>query len=232
MGDGGGPSVEPWYVICKAVAIPPVKLWFNWRFEGLDLIPASGPAIVAANHISYLDPFANGYAVMKAGRRPRFLAKDDLFKIPVVGTAIHGAGQIPVDRGSGGSAPLVSAARALEDGEVVVIYPEGTVTKHADSLPMEAKTGTVRLSLMSGVPITPMASWGGQAVWQKSGKGSLKFGRPIWVKVGEPIDFNERAAEVNDRDALHEMTGELIAALTALVVDLRERYPKRWSSDG
>jgi 1-acyl-sn-glycerol-3-phosphate acyltransferase len=97
---------------------------------------------------------------------------------------------------------------------------------------MEAKTGTVRLSLMSGVPITPMASGGGQAVWQRSGKGSLKFGRPIWVRVGEPIDFGERAAEVNDRDALHEMTGELIAALTALVVDLRDRYPKRWSSDG
>ena len=52
-----------------------------------------------------------------------------------------------------------------------MIYPEGTVTKHPDSLPMEGKTGAVRLSLMSGVPVTPMASWGGQAVWQKSGKG-------------------------------------------------------------
>jgi len=224
--------VEPWYVICKGVAIPPAKFWFNWRFEGLDLIPASGPAIVAANHVSYLDPFANGYAVMKAGRRPRFLAKDDLFKIRVVGTAIRGAGQIPVDRGAGGAAPLVSAANALEEGEVVVIYPEGTVTKHPDSLPMDGKTGTVRLSLMSGVPVTPMASWGGQAVWQKSGKGSLKFGRPIWVKVGEPIDFSARAGEVNDREALHEMTDELMAALTALAVDLRDRYPKRWASDG
>ena len=58
------------------------------------------------------------------------------------------------------------------------------MTKNPDFLPMQAKTGTVRLSLMSGVPITPLASWGGQAVWQKSGRGSLKFGRPIWVKVG------------------------------------------------
>ena len=145
--------MEPWYVICKAVAIPPAKFWFNWRFEGLDLIPASGPAIVAANHISYLDPFANGYAVMKAGRRPRFLAKDDLFKIPVVGTAIRGAGQIPVDRGAGGAAPLrLGRERRSSEGEVVVIYPEGTVTKHPDSLPMDGKTGAVRLSLMSGVP--------------------------------------------------------------------------------
>jgi 1-acyl-sn-glycerol-3-phosphate acyltransferase len=137
-----------------------------------------------------------------------------------------------VDRGAGGAAPLVSAGAALEEGEIVVIYPEGTVTKHPDSLPMGGKTGTVRLSLMSGVPITPMASWGGQAVWQKSGKGSLKFGRPIWVRVGEPIDFSARAGEVSDREALHEMTDELMAALTALAVDLRDRYPKRWSSDG
>ena len=224
--------MEPWYDLARLVAVPPVKLWFNWKFEDLDRIPRMGPAIVAANHISYLDPFANGYAVMKAGRRPRFLAKEELFKIPVVGAVIRGAHQIPVDRGSGGSAPLISAAKALEAGEVVVIYPEGTVTKNPDSLPMRGKTGTVRLSLISGVPITPLASWGSQTVWQKSGKGSLKFGRPIWVKAGEPIDFGDRANEVDDREALHEMTDELMTALTALALDLRDRYPKRWSDEG
>ena len=78
--------MEPWYDLARLVAIPPFKLWFDWRFEDLDRIPRTGPAIVAANHISYLDPFANAYAVVKAGRRPRFLAKDDLFKVPVVGT--------------------------------------------------------------------------------------------------------------------------------------------------
>jgi 1-acyl-sn-glycerol-3-phosphate acyltransferase len=232
MGAEGGLPLEPWYDVARLVAIPPVKFWFNWRFEDLDRIPRTGPAIIAANHISYLDPFANGYAVMKAGRRPRFLAKDDLFKIPVVGTVIRGAHQIPVDRGSGGSAPLVSAGKALEAGEVVVIYPEGTVTKDPDSLPMQGKTGTTRLSLMSGVPITPMASWGGQTVWQKSGRGSLKFGRPIWVKAGPPIDLSDRASQLDDLNALHEMTGELMTALTALVLDLRGRYPKRWSDEG
>jgi 1-acyl-sn-glycerol-3-phosphate acyltransferase len=232
MGAEGGRSLEPWYQVARLVAIPPAKLWFNWKFEDLDHIPRTGPAIVAANHISYLDPFANGYAVMKAGRRPRFLAKAELFKIPMVGTVLRGAHQIPVDRGSGGPAPLVSARKAAEDGEVVVIYPEGTVTKNPDFLPMPGKTGAVRLSLMSGVPITPMASWGGQTVWQKSGKGSLKFGRPIWVKVSPPIDFSDRAEQAGSRDALHEMTDELMAALTALVLDLRGRYPKRWSDEG
>jgi 1-acyl-sn-glycerol-3-phosphate acyltransferase len=232
MGVEGGRSLEPWYDLARGVAIPPVKFWFNWKFEDLDHIPRTGPAIVAGNHISYLDPFANGYAVMKAGRRPRFLAKDDLFKIPVVGTVIRGARQIPVDRGSGGPAPLLSATKALDAGEVVVIYPEGTVTQHPDFLPMNGKTGTVRLSLMSGIPITPMVSWGSQAVWQKSGKGSMKFGRPIWVKAGDPIDFSDRVEQVGDRDALHEMTDELMAALTALVLDLRSRYPKRWMDEG
>ncbi len=224
--------MEPWYDVARLVAIPPVKLWFNWRFEDLDRIPRTGPAIVAANRISYLDPFADGYAVMKAGRRPRFLAKEELFTIPVVGRVIRGAHQIPVKRGSGNPAPLIRASEALEAGEAVVIYPEGTVTKNPDSLPMKGKTGAVRLSLMSGVPITPLATWGGQAVWQKSGKGSLKFGRPIWLKAGEPIDFSDRADQVEDREALHEMTDELMSALTALTLDLRSRYPKRWTDEG
>ena len=213
-------------------ALPPAKLWFTWRFEDLHHIPRAGPAIVAANHISYLDPIGNAYAVMKAGRRPRFLAKDELFKIPIVGTALRGANQIPVDRGSNDLTPLRTARKALNAGEVVVIYPEGTVTNDPGFLPMRGKTGAVRLSLMSGVPITPLASWGSQAVWQKSGRGSLKFGRPVWSKVGEPIDFNDRADRANDREALHEMTEQLMAALTALVEDVRSRYPKRWADDG
>jgi 1-acyl-sn-glycerol-3-phosphate acyltransferase len=94
---------------------------------------------------------------------------------------------------------------------------------------MEGKTGTVRLSLMSGVPITPLASWGSQAVWQKSGKGSLKFGRPIWVQAGSAIDLSARAAEVADRDAVREMTDQVTGALTQLVLGLRARYPSRWA---
>lgn len=187
---------------------------------------------MACNHISYMDPLSNAYAVVKAGRRPRFLAKEDLFHIPLVGRALTGAGQIPVKRGTNdASTPLRRATKAVTDGEVVVIYPEGTVTKRPDHLPMDGKTGTVRLSLATGVPVIPMVSWGSQAVWQKSGKGSLKYGRPIWMKVGSPLDFADRTAMADDRDALHAMTAEVMAALTALVVDLRERYPKAWTSE-
>jgi 1-acyl-sn-glycerol-3-phosphate acyltransferase len=97
---------------------------------------------------------------------------------------------------------------------------------------MGGKTGTVRLSLESGVPIIPMASWGSQSVWQKSGRGSLKFGRPIWTKTGPPLDFSNRADQANDLEALRAMTADLMAALTVIVEDLRSRYPKRWATDG
>jgi 1-acyl-sn-glycerol-3-phosphate acyltransferase len=211
------------------VALPPVKLWFNWRFEDLHRIPAAGPAIVACNHISYLDPLANAYAIVRAGRRPRFLAKDDLFTIPVVGRALKGAGQIPVSRGSGDRSSLLAAETALGAGEAVVIYPEGTVTTDPDSMPMQGRTGTVRLSLASEVPITPMVSWGSHAVWQKSGRGSLAFGRPIWIRVGAPFDVTDRAAELDDHEAVRAMTDELMAVLTSMVRDLRARYPARWA---
>lgn len=179
------------------------------------------------NHISYLDPLTNGYAVVRAGRRPRFLAKEDLFRIPIVGSALRGAGQIPVARGSRDRSSLDLAVAALERGEVVVVYPEGTVTKHEDGLPMEGKTGTVRLALQTGVPIIPMASWGSRAVWQKSGRGSLKFGRPIWTTVGEPISLP--AEPEGGQVELRALTGEVMDAITRLAVDLRDRYPRRWT---
>jgi 1-acyl-sn-glycerol-3-phosphate acyltransferase len=220
---------EPWFQAAKAVALPPAWLWFRWRFEHLERIPASGPALIACNHASYLDPIANAYAVVRAGRRPRFLAKDDLFKIPVVGSALKGTHQIPVSRGSKDRSPLQRAERALAEGEVVLIYPEGTVTTREDGLPMAGKTGAVRLSLAAGVPITPMVSWGSAPVWQKSGRGSLKPGRPVWVTVGEPIHRSSRRGELEDFEAVRGMTSDLMDVLTVMTRDLRDRYPERWA---
>jgi 1-acyl-sn-glycerol-3-phosphate acyltransferase len=209
--------------------VPPAVAYFSWHFEDLYRIPSEGPAILACNHISYLDPIANAYAVVRAGRRPRFLAKQELFEIPVIGRVIAGAKQIPVRRGAGERAPLELAERAVRAGEVVVIYPEGTVTTRADGLPMEGKTGAVRLSLATGVAITPMASWGSAAVWQKTGPGSLTPRRPVWVGVGAPI---EPAADVDPRDfeAVKRSTAELMRAIGEIAIDLRARYPARWAA--
>lgn len=207
--------------------LPPVRLWFRLRHEGLDLIPRRGPAIVACNHISYLDPLTNGEAIDRAGRRPRFLAKRDLFRIPVVGTVLRGAGQIPVDRGSRDASSLDHAVAALDAGEVVAIYPEGTVTTRQDGLPMSGKTGVARLALRTGAPIVPMASWGSREVWQKSGRGSLRPGRPILTLVGPAL------TPALDPDAgparWRELTDEVTEAITGLALTLRDRYPPGWS---
>ena len=209
------------------MTLPPLRFWFRLSHEHLDRIPATGPAIVVCNHISYLDPLTNGDAVVRAGRRPRFLAKQDLFRIPVVGRALRGAGQIPVSRGARDRSTLDRAVAALGEGEVIVVYPEGTVTKREDGLPMEGKTGTARLALRTGAPIIPMASWGSQAVWQKSGKGSLMLGRPIWTTVGEPLELPVKPE--GEQPPLRELTAQVMGAITHLVVDLRDRYPERWT---
>lgn len=209
------------------MCLPPLRFWFRLSHEHLDRIPPTGPAIVASNHISYLDPLTNGDAVVRVGRRPRFLAKEELFRIPIVGRALRGAGQIPVSRGSRDRSSLDRAVAALGRGEMIVVYPEGTVTKRGDWLPMDGKTGVVRLAIATGVPITPMASWGSQAVWQKAGKGSLKFGRPIWTTVGEPIQLPVLLDE--EQAPLRELTAQVMEAITLLVADLRDRYPREWT---
>lgn len=213
----------------EAVLRPPFQLWFNWRFEGLERVPAEGPIIVVGNHLSYLDPFAHAYFVVKAGRRPRFLAKHELFDARFVGTVLRGAGQIPVVRGTGDQAPLDEARRALDDGEVVVIYPEGTTTTtNRDFSPGSGKTGAVRLSLMTGVPILPVATWGGQYVWRKAGRQSLAFARPIWLRAGEVFDPAAGAHAVGG-DTPRMLTDALMDELSRLVADLRGRYPTRWT---
>ena len=209
---------------------PPFQLWFNWRFEGLERVPAEGPLIVVGNHLSYLDPFAHGLFVVHAGRRPRFLAKQELFDAAFVGTVLRGARQIPVRRGTGDQSPLVDAAAAIEAGEVVVIYPEGTTaTTNPDFSPGRGKTGAVRLSLMTGVPILPVATWGGQYVWRRSGRESLTFGRPIWVEAGEPVDVRSRVEGEADGPTLRALTDDLMDRLAGIVDGLRGRYPGRWA---
>ena len=223
---GIGSAREPLYRLAEILVVPPLKLWFNWRMEGEEQIPADGPVLVAANHISYLDPLANAYFLHRRGRRPRFLAKSELFEVPVLRTALSGSGQIPVERGTGSPAPVEAAARALNAGQAVLVYPEGTVTKDPGFMPMPAKTGVARLTLATGVPVVALASWGSQNVWQKKGMGSLKFGRPIWQKAGQPMEF---AGDADDPDDLRRVADAVMAGIRHLVKDLRDRYPVRWA---
>ena len=219
---------EPWFHFAAGVLRPLVGVWFNWRFEGLEHIPEEGPLLLACNHISYFDPLAQGYFLEKANRRPRFLAKSELYDHWLLKRVLEGTKQIPVHRGTGSKTPVEEAKRALANGEAVMIYPEGTVTRNPDFTPMEAKTGIARLTLGTDVPVLPVAVWGSQHVWQRDGARSLKFGRPIWVKAGVPMDFSEFEGQQDDPAVLRKVTEQVMDELTRLVNDLRSRYPKRW----
>lgn len=226
---GVGRRREPWMRFAETLLIPPIATWFRWHFEGFEHVPPEGAALVAGNHISYFDPLAHGYFLEKAGRRPRYLAKIELFRNRVTGPVLRGARQIPVVRGSGDAAPIDAAVRALKAGEVVVVYPESTVTTNEDFSPMQGKTGIARLTLASSVPVVPLAVWGSAPVWQKNGRRNLKAGRPIWVKAGPPLDFSRYEGEEQDAAVLREITDQVMAELSLLVDDLRARYPKRWA---
>jgi 1-acyl-sn-glycerol-3-phosphate acyltransferase len=221
-------KAEPLYHVAEWVLRPVVVPWFRWHFEGMEHIPANGPLLVAANHISYFDPLVVALAVDNAGRRPRFLAKSELFDSPVLRSVLEGTRQIKVERGSGSSAPVDEALAALRDDQVVVVYPEATITKNPDFSPMQGKTGIARLALASEVPVMPFAVWGTQPVWQRGGRRNLKYGRPIWGKASAPLDLSEFSDRRDDPATLRKVTDRIMEEIAGLVADLRARYPKAW----
>lgn len=210
--------------------LPPLRAWFNWRFEGWEHLPPEGPLLIACNHISYMDVFAACNMLTYQGRLPRVLGKAEIFDVPVVGMGMRALKQIPVDRGSGSLAPLQTAVDALDRGETVVVYPEGSVTNRADQLPMKAKIGIGWIALASGQPVVPLAEWGAQDVWQKSGRGKIEFGRPIWMRAGPAMSFAEDAGKTEDHATLRRVTDDVMATLRQMVGDMQAEYPKRWSA--
>jgi 1-acyl-sn-glycerol-3-phosphate acyltransferase len=224
-------AVEPIYQLTRDVLIPWLHVWFQWHIEGIENIPKSGPAILAFNHVAYLDPLAIGYVVNKAGRRPRFLAKSELFADRRIAWALRGCGQIEVKRGTR-AAPVAldNAVEALNRGEIVVIFPEGTVTTDPDLNPMPAKTGVTRLALKSGVPLIPGAIWGTANIWPKGYGKSWRPRQPVLVRIGQPMDIegSPDAREDWERAGVEimEAIGTLAAGLRPLVPD-RRRPPKK-----
>lgn len=124
--------------------------------SGVHHIPDEGPALICANHVSYLDPPL--VALTNTKRRTCFMAKDDLFEVPFVGALLRRVYTYPVDRDDGGRQGLRIAMQLLEAGELVAMYPEGTRSPDGDLLP--AKLGPALLASRLGVPIVPLGTWG------------------------------------------------------------------------
>jgi 1-acyl-sn-glycerol-3-phosphate acyltransferase len=204
----------------------PVSLLFKLRYRNIEGIPQQGPMILVTNHVSHVDPFLVAKFVLDAARTPRFLAKESIFDVPVVGWGMRKMGHIPVKRGTTDARQSLSAAvAALEAGGVIVLHPEGTVTRDPDGWPMAAKTGAARLATLApDVPVIPVAQWGVQEQFDLYKKRVRMIPRPKHViSVGAPVDL----AAFRDREPtaklLHEMTDVIMRRLRTDVAELRGR---------
>src|SRR3954462_14818200 len=185
--------------ICLPTVYPFASLMFRLRYRHGERIPPTGPVLLVANHVSVLDPIACARLVFDNGRIPHFLAKESLFK-GAVGWVLRHAGQIPVARFTSDARSSVSAAQAdLQAGNVIVIYPEGSVTRDPDWWPMQSRTGVARLALTTDAVVVPVAQWGPQRVHDyHTKKLRLRFRAPADYSVGDPVDLSAARGRVRD----------------------------------
>ncbi len=193
------------------------------RFAGLDHIPRSGGVVVAANHLSHIDPIYSGLAVHLARRVPRFLAKDALWRVPVLGTVLRATGQIPVFRQTAeAKASLRDGVAALEQGKVLVVYPEGTISRDPEHWPMQPRTGVARLALSSGAPVVPMVHWGTHDVLDGYHRRFRPLPRTtVTVRCGEPVDLSAYRGRPVDAVLLREVTDLVMGRVRDLLAEVR-----------
>jgi len=205
------------YWLLKWVLIGPLlKMVFRPQTEGAEHVPDEGPAILASNHLSYADWL---FMPLTLTRRVTFVAKAEYFTTPGIKgwfqkKFFSGAGQVPIDRASGGAAEgaLLSAKRILGAGELFGIYPEGT--RSHDGRLYRGKTGVARLALETKVPVIPVAVLGTDVV-APPGKKFGSVTRPV-VRFGKPLDFSRYEGLEGDRYILRSITDEIMYEIMRL----------------
>ncbi len=216
-----------WYGLAIDLLWAPLMLFTRPVWLGGRHVPASGGVLIASNHVSFVDPIAGTAFVLAHGRIPRYLAKADLWTTPVIGRVLADGRHVPVRRDTVEARHAYDdACDALRRGETVLVYPEGTFTKDPDGWPMRGRTGVARMALVTGVPVVPMAQWGGQRVLPRRSVLPRLFPRKaVHVRVGAPVDVSDFAGCEPTRDVLNAMTARIMAAITELLVEIRGERP-------
>ncbi|MHC5906254.1 lysophospholipid acyltransferase family protein [Streptomyces sp. S6] len=218
-----------WYRFAAAIAKPPLVVLIKRDWQGMEHIPADGGFITAVNHNSHIDPFAYAHFQYNTGRVPRFLAKSGLFKKGFVGAFMRGSRQIPVYRESTDALSAFRAAiDAVERGECVAFYPEGTITRDPELWPMTAKSGAARVALRTKCPVIPVAQWGVNEVLAPYSKKLNLFPRKTHhVLAGPPVDLTRFYDREMTPELLKEVTEVIMADVTRLLEEIRgEKAPE------
>ncbi len=210
---------------------PPVIAAAKTMFRVLDLrltvqgshhVPRTGGAVMASNHVSYLDFIFCGLGALESRRLVRFMAKESVFRHRVSGPLMRGMRHIPVDRGAGAES-YAAALAALRAGEVVGVFPEATISRSFTV--KELKSGATRMACEAAVPVLPVALWGTQRLWTKGRPRTLtRRHTPITILVGEPL----HPAAYPDAGA---MSADLKTRLQELVDRAQREYPDQPADD-
>ena len=191
---------------------------YDVQVTGSANIPRAGGAILASNHIGYLDFVFTGYAALEQKRRVRFLAKKEVWNNKVAGALMNGMRHIPVDRHAAPGDAYKAAEQALASGELIGMFPESTISP--SFVPRRGKTGSARLAQSVGAPLIPIALWGTQRILTKGRPRNYQRKIPITILVGRPIptapDDNPRA-----------LTDELMAEIGGMLKQAQDSYPDR-----
>jgi 1-acyl-sn-glycerol-3-phosphate acyltransferase len=218
------PKAGFWIRLCVVLLFPFDSLLYRMRWRHLERMtpPSDGGVIIAMNHVSHIDTVLMARFVWESGRVPRFMIKASVFTKPIIGRIMTGAGQIPVHRGTTDAAKsLRDAVTALERGEAIVIYPEGTISKDPAQWPMESKTGIARLVLLSpDTPVVPVGQWGSQ---KNNGFSVTRIVKRPTAEaiVGQPIDLSRFRGAEPTATTLREITNTIMTAVRNEVALLR-----------
>lgn len=215
------------FTFIEVIARPLLAVLCKRDWRGRQNVPREGGVIVVANHVTYFDPISIGHFLVKAGRTPRFLAKAGVFKAPVLGKLIRSAGQIPVYRESREAAlAFREAVQAVQRGETIIVYPEGTMTKDPQLWPMAGKTGAARIALRTGAPVLPIGQWGAQEVFPHYSTKPHFFPRKtLRVTAGEPMDLRAMFGPEINAESLRAGTELIMDRITELVAGIRGEQP-------
>ena len=197
-------------------------------WSGAEYFPSSGGFVVCPNHISHVDPFAFAHFLYDNGHPPFFLAKSEVFHVPILGRLLTAAQQIPVQRGTSEAAMAFSAAvDAVQEGKCVPIFPEGTLTRDPHLWPMTARTGAARVALMTRCPVIPVAQWGPQEIQKPYGKSLHLFPlKTMRMLAGPPVDLSDLYDLAQDSATMKEATSRILDAITAQLETIRgEKAP-------
>lgn len=190
-------------------------LGMKFQMSGTEHVPREGGAILAANHIGYVDFVFDGLATQPSGRLVRFMAKKEAFDHAIGGPLMRSFHHIEVDRDNG-EASYRQAVEYARSGEVVGIFPEATISRSFEI--KELKTGAVRMAAEAGVPLIPMVTWGTQLLKTKDHESDIwGRGKTIALHVGAPL-------EVTGEDPVAE-TQRLREAMNALLEKAIAEYP-------